>query len=173
VWGLVGATILLAMGFLRLFGYPWIFLAIPIVLNELALAVWLLVVGINSFGTASVIVGVLFISALLSSMLSGMFLKSIDKPDYLTAVAANEKQVLVGGLLMVTLTISVVAIPIVLFPILKNHNETLALLYVGARFFEGSFDLAIATIQLLLLTLSQEFAKAGTPTAKTDISEKK
>jgi hypothetical protein len=48
VWGLVGDVLIRAMGFLRMFGYPVVFLAIPIVLNELILAVWLIVKGFNS-----------------------------------------------------------------------------------------------------------------------------
>ncbi len=78
---------------------------------------------------------------------------------------------LVGVLFQLILTASVVAIPIVMFPILKKYNESLALGYVGARIFEGFFDIVIAISLLLLLTLSREFVKAGTPTAKTDIDE--
>ena len=54
VWGLIGATLLLAMGLLRMFGRSVIareravFLAIPLILNELVLAVWLIVKGFNS-----------------------------------------------------------------------------------------------------------------------------
>jgi hypothetical protein len=58
-----------------------------------------------------------------------------------------------------------------MFPILSEHNEILALGYVAARIFEGFFDAVIAISMLLLLTLSREFVKAGTPTAKTDIDE--
>jgi hypothetical protein len=170
VWGLIGATLLLAMGLLRMFGHSVYFLALPIILNELVLAVWLIVIGFNSSEIASAIVGVLFITALVSSMLSGVFLKSINDPDYLSAVSANENKVLVGVLFQLTLTASVVAIPIIMFPILKEYSEILALMYVGARFFEGIADAVIAISQLLLLTLSREFVKAGTPTAKTDIN---
>jgi hypothetical protein len=113
----------------------------------------------------AIIVGVLFITALVSSMLSGVFLGSIDDPDYLTAVAANENQVMVGVLFQLILTASVVAIPIMMFPILKKHNESLALGYVGARIFEGFFDIVIAMSMLLLLTLSREFVEAGAPDA--------
>ena len=174
VWGLIGATLLLAMGLLRMFGHSVIFLAIPLILNEMVLAVWLIVIGFNSFAIASSIVGVLLIIVLVSSMLSGVFLKPIYDPDYLTAVSANENKVLMGVLLMVTLTVSVVSIPIVMFPILKKYNESLAFMYVGARIFEGFFDVVVYGIApLLLLTLSREFVKAGTPTAKTDIDEKK
>jgi len=168
-WGLVGGALILAMGFLRMFGRPVFLLAIPIILNELVLAGWLIVMGFNSSTNAYIIVGVLFIISLVSSMLSGS--GSIDDPDYLTAVSANENKVLRGVLFQLLLTASVVAIPIVMFPILKTHNESLALGYVGARIFEGFFDAVIAISMLLLLTLSREFVKAGAPTAKTDINE--
>ncbi len=171
VWGLIGATLLLAMGLLRMFGHSVIYLAIPLILNEMVLAVWLIVIGVNSSAIASAIVGILFITALVSVMLSGVFSGSIADPDYLTAVSANENKVLIGVLFQITLTASVVAIPIIIFPILKEYNEILALMYVGARFFEGIADAVIAISQLLLLTLSREFVKAGTPTAKTDIDE--
>ena len=53
-WGLVGGTLMLAMGLLRMFGRSVtareraVFLAIPLILNELVLAVWLIVKGFNS-----------------------------------------------------------------------------------------------------------------------------
>jgi len=175
VWGVIGATLLLAMGLLRMFSDSdfVILLAIPIILNELVLAGWLIVKGFNSSTITFAFVGVLFIIALGSSMLSGVFLGSIKKPDYLTAVSANENKVLIGVLFMVTLTVSVVAIPIVMFPILKEYSEILALGYVGTRIFEGICDAVIALSHLLLLTLSREFVKAKIPSAKTDINEKK
>ena len=171
VWGLVGGVLIIAMGFLRMFGHPVVYLAIPILLNELVLAVWLIVVGIDSYAITSAIVGVLFITALVSTFLSGVLAGSIDKPDYLTAVSADEIKVLIGVFFQLTLTASVVAIPIFMFPILSDYNEILALGYVGARIFEGFFDVLIAISMLLLLTLSREFVKAGTPTAKIDIDE--
>jgi hypothetical protein len=163
VWGLIGATLLLAMGLLRLFGKPAILLAIPLILNELVLAVWLIFVGFNSSAIASAIAGALFIAALVSTMLNGSFTKSISGPDYLVTGSASQNKVLIGVVFQVTLTISVVAIPIVLYPTLRVHHEILALAYVGARIFEGIADAAIALSQLLLLTLSREFVKAEYP----------
>ena len=60
----------------------------------------------------AIIVGVLFIIVIVSTIISGVFLGSINDPDYLTAVSANENQVLIGVLLMLALVASVVAIPI-------------------------------------------------------------
>ena len=117
----------------------------------------------DSTRKTAIIVGVLFIIALASSLLSGEFLGSVYDPDYLNSVSANENQVLIGVLFQLTLTASVVAIPIVMFPILKKINESSALGYVGARIFEGFFDALMAISMLLLLTLSREFVKAGAP----------
>ena len=110
-----------------------------------------------------IIVGVLFITALVSSLLSGSFLGSVEDPDYLIAISANGNQVLFGVLFQLVLTASVVAIPIMMYPILKNHSESSSIGYVSARIFEGFFDALMAISLLLLLTLSWEFAEAGAP----------
>lgn len=111
------------------------------------------------------IVGLLFLIALFSSMLSGEFLVSLTAPDYLDAVSANEYQVFIGVLFLVILTASVVAIPIMMFPILKQYNETLALGYISARIFEGFSDFILAITPLLVLTLSREYINASAPVA--------
>ena len=49
VWGLVGGVLIVGMGVSRLFGRPMFLLAIPIILNEMVLAVWLIVKGFNSY----------------------------------------------------------------------------------------------------------------------------
>lgn len=111
----------------------------------------------------AIIVGLLFIIATVSPIVSIIFIGSIYEPDYLTAVSANENQVLIGVLLLLTMTASIVLIPIMMFPILKKHNETLALGYVGARIFEGFFS-AVNIINILsLLSLSREFVNAPAP----------
>jgi hypothetical protein len=86
-------------------------------------------------------------------MLSGVFLGSPIAPDYLVTFSANENNVLIGVLLMLALTASVVSIPIMMFPIFKQHNESLALGYVGVRIFEGFNDANMAISLLLLSTI--------------------
>ena len=86
-----------------------------------------------------------------------------------TAVFANDNTVLIGAFFQLILIASVVAIPIVMFPILREHNVSLALGYFGTRVFVGISDAVIAISQLLLLTLSREFVKVGSPTTKKGI----
>ena len=56
-----------------------------------------------------------------------------------------------------------VGVAITLYPILKKHNESLALGHVGSRLVAVAFNVIGVIILLLLLTLSQEFVKAEAP----------
>jgi len=119
----------------------------------------------NSNKKIARIVGVLFITATVSAVLSGFLVGPIlDDPDYLIRVSANENPVLIAVLLELILAVSVVGIAVFLFPIFRKHNEALALGYVGLRILEGVIIIVGAISALLLLTLSQEYV-AGTPDA--------
>jgi hypothetical protein len=117
----------------------------------------------NSHRKTAIIVGVLFITATVVTLLSIPLTNHINAPDYLINISANENQVIIGALLQLINCIAIVGIAVMLFPIFKKHNEALALGYVGARIMEA-VSLIVAVISLLLLlTLSQEFVKAGAP----------
>jgi hypothetical protein len=86
-------------------------------------------------------------------------------PDYLVNVSANESQVIIGMLIEWIYALAVVGIIATLLPILKKHNEALALGFFCLRFIEA-ICIIVGSIGLLtLLTLSQEFVEAGAPGA--------
>ncbi|NIM47080.1 MAG: DUF4386 family protein [Candidatus Aenigmarchaeota archaeon] len=119
----------------------------------------------NSNRKTTIIVGVLFIIATLFSSLTFILLGFLDAPDYLAKVSANETQVWIVMFLEFIWALSVVGIPVMLFPILKKYNETLTRGFFSLRFIEAITTI-IGTIGLLtLLTLSQEFIQAGAPVA--------
>ena len=119
----------------------------------------------NSNRKTAVIVGALFITATVASILGSLVLLSpvLDAADYLAAVSANETQVLVGVLLELTNSIAVVLIAVLLFPILKLQDEALALGYVAFRIIESVILIAGTVSLLSLFTLSQEYVEAGSP----------
>jgi hypothetical protein len=86
-------------------------------------------------------------------------------PDYLVQVAANESQVTIGMLVELTWALAVVGIIVTLLPILRKHNEALALAFSGLRFMESMSTILHSIILLPLLTLSQEYVAAGAPGA--------
>jgi len=89
----------------------------------------------------------------------------IDAPVDLINVSENENQVIIGALLVLIDAVAVAGIAIVIYPILKKHNEALALGYAGARIAEGILFFVNVIAILTLLALSQEFVKAGAPDA--------
>jgi len=111
------------------------------------------------------IVGVLFIIGTGAGILSGVFTGSfLDHPNYLVEVSANKNQLMIGALLVLTMGFALAMIPVMLFPIFKKYNETLAL---GAIVFRGVLEavgyMAIVISWLLLLILSQVYVQAGSP----------
>ena len=111
----------------------------------------------------AVVAGVLFIIATLADVISrAVFLTPIlSVPDYLTKISTNETQVLTGALFLFIGAAAASAIAIALYPVLRKHNEGLALGSVGFRLIEGALYIGIVVCLLLLVTLSQESANAG------------
>ena len=120
----------------------------------------------NSNKKTGIIVGVLFLVATAAFMLGGGLIESIlNAPDYLTNVSENKTQVIIGVLLQLITGAAVVGIGVLMFPILKKHNEPIALGYVGIRIIEAVIIIVGAISLLSLITLSQEYVKAGAPDA--------
>ena len=114
---------------------------------------------------AAIIVGLLFITATLVTILSiplvGSLLEPVDDPDFFANVSADEHQIVAGALLFLICAAAVVLIPVVMFPILKKHSEALALGYFGFRVIEAITIVATVVTWLLLITLSNDYVESG------------
>jgi len=122
----------------------------------------------NTYRKTAIIVGVLLIACTAATILSLTLSNPIlDDPEYLSMVAEKEIQVIVGAILEFIWAATAMCIAIWLYPVLREHNEALALGSVVFRAVEGVF-VFIGTLSLLsLLTLSQEFVRAGVPDASS------
>ena len=109
------------------------------------------------------VVGALFIVGTVAGILSVAVTEPIlSGSDYLTKVSINENQVVIGALLVLIMGLSLAMVPVMMFPIFKKYNEVLA---IGSVVFRGALEgilyIAIVITWLLLLTVSQEYVKAG------------
>lgn len=109
------------------------------------------------------IVGVLFITATVSGILSAALSGPIHGENFLTEIAQREITVVLAALASLIMAVAVTGIAIAAYPVLKKQNEALALGYVGARIFEAVLFIATVISWLLLLELSQEYVAAGAP----------
>ena len=112
------------------------------------------------------IVGALFIIGTVAGVLSVVFAGSIlSDPNYLTKVSVNN-QIIIGALFVLIMGLALAMVPVMLFPIFRKYNEALAL---GSVVFRGALEaviyIAMVISWLLLLTVSQEYIKAGAPDA--------
>jgi hypothetical protein len=120
----------------------------------------------NANKKAARIVGALFIIATVAGFTSAAFLApTLEASDDLAKVSANENQVLMGALFIFIMGAAGASIAIVMYPILSKHNKGIALGSVGFRIIEGALFMVGVIYLLLLVALSQEFAKAGAPDA--------
>lgn len=95
--------------------------------------------------------GGLYILGTLAGIMSFAFTDTVrESDDFLAAVASHETSMVLGALAILLMGLSLALIPIFLFPILKKHNETMAIGYVV-------FRSALETVTYLLLAISWLF----------------
>jgi hypothetical protein len=105
-------------------------------------------------------VGVLFILTFVTSIAGALaYGPVLSDPNYITGAGADTR-VFAGAFLELLLIITNIGCAVVLFPLLKRQNETLALGYVTARLVECAF-IGIGLLSLLtIVTLRQGAAAA-------------
>jgi hypothetical protein len=108
-------------------------------------------------------VGVLYIIGTVSGILSvGFSVSLLDASDYLAKIAENDTQMIIAALCVLAMGLSLALIPIIAFPVLRRHSETLALGYIV---FRGALEMVgyLVTVltMLLLVPISQEYVKAS------------
>jgi hypothetical protein len=123
----------------------------------------------NAYRRTAIIVGVLFISAIVMLFIGqALYGPILGSPDYLENAYPTKSKVIIGLLLEFTGTVLAVAlIPVFLFPILKGHNEALALGYFGFRLLEVVLHTIDKLKKLSLVNLSQLYLDSGGMDATT------
>ena len=103
------------------------------------------------------IVGVLFIIGTVAGALSGVFVgPTFGAPNFPANVAGDANQLVIGALLVLLMGVALAMVPVVLFPVLRQHDETLAFGYV---IFRGALEplgyIGTALGWFLLIALSR------------------
>ncbi|WP_169085126.1 DUF4386 domain-containing protein [Paenibacillus sp. PL91] len=112
-------------------------------------------------GTARV-VGVLFLLATAAFMAgSGLIDSVLNQPTFLTDLYPDRMKVIAGLFLELINSAAVVGIAILMFPILKPYNESIALGYFGSRIIEAALLIVSIISPLILLALSDQYIAEG------------
>ena len=117
----------------------------------------------NSYRNYAIAAGVLFIIYTSVDVLSFLFLGPVTATNYLVSVSENAGLVGTGAFLLLIGGACASGIAISLYPVLKKFNAGLALGAVGFRISEGVLRFVAVCVYLSIITLSQQFVKAGAP----------
>ncbi|MBC8504524.1 MAG: DUF4386 domain-containing protein [Anaerolineales bacterium] len=113
------------------------------------------------------LVGALFLISNVTFIVGAIvFVEPIlNAPDYLTLISANRAKIVFGVLLELSNAVAYVGIAALMFPILRQRFESMALGYFGFRIIEFVTQILTDLSPLKLLSLSEQFIGAGSPEA--------
>lgn len=89
----------------------------------------------------------------------------LGAPDHLSMVSANSMTLTIGALLWLVAVVGDAAHGVLMFPILKQHNERIAVGYLAARIIDAIFIAIMVLFLLLQIPLGSEYVKAAAPDA--------
>ena len=117
----------------------------------------------NSNRKAATVAGWLYVLGFVTGILSVAY--AVDAPDYLLKAAANANEVMTAAFFHLMMAPAYVGIAIALYPVLRQYHPHLAFGFASFRVIAGGFIILGVVFLLLILTLSQEFVRAGAPEA--------
>lgn len=83
--------------------------------------------------------------------------------DYLRAYGTMETVVLFGSLLYLLMGVSLVAMSVAVYPVVRKFSPSAAIAYFGVRLLEGVVDIIIVLSMLALAGLGRDYIAAGSP----------
>jgi hypothetical protein len=122
---------------------------------------------INTFRKTATVVGVVYIAGFVVGIGGNMLIQSnISAPNHLATIFANSLTVAIGAVLWLMAVIGDAAHGVLMFPVLKQHSERLAIGYLAFRIIDAAFIAIMVLFLLLQIPLGSEYLKtagAGAP----------
>jgi hypothetical protein len=112
----------------------------------------------NTYRATARVVGVLYILGFVVGILAQ---SALGAPGQLDTVSAKSMMIAIGALLWIIAAAGDAAHGVMMFPILKQNNERIALGYFGARIVKAAIIAVSALFILLQIPLGSEFLKAS------------
>ena len=113
---------------------------------------------------AEIVIAILFLVTAATSIPAAFVLDPIlNVPDYLSRIFPNKGAIELGALLWSINNIGIVFIAVFAFSLLRKLDEALAIGYLAARIIEGTIMMVGIIATFLLIPLSQQYIKAGSP----------
>ncbi len=116
----------------------------------------------NTYRMTAIVVGVVYLAGFVVGIGGEILIQPIlGAPDRLSAVSANSMMIAIGAILWLMAVIGDAAHGVLMFPILKQHSERIAVGYLAARILDAIFIAIMVIFILLQIPLGSEYLKAG------------
>ncbi len=120
----------------------------------------------NTFRTTARVVGVVYLAGFVVGIGGEILIQSIlGAPNRLAAVSASSMTLAIGALLWLMAVAGDAAHGVLMFPVLKPHNERIAVGYLAARILDAIFIALMVLFVLIQIPLGSEYVKAAAPDA--------
>jgi hypothetical protein len=114
------------------------------------------------YRTTAIVVGILYLAGMIIGIAGNLLIQSIlGAPDYLSTLSANSMKVAIGAMLWLMTVGGDAAHGVLMFPVLKQHNEGIASGYLGFRIVDAVFIGIHVLVVLIQIPIGSEYLKAG------------
>ena len=119
--------------------------------------------NMNTYRITARIVGAIYLAGMVVGIGGNILVLSIvSAPDHLPTVSANSLLLGIGAVLWLMAVVGDAAHGVLMFPVLKPHDERVALGYLGFRIIDAVFIAVMVLFILVQIPLGSEYLKAGT-----------
>jgi hypothetical protein len=117
---------------------------------------------LKSYRTVARVVGILFLAGMVIGVAGNILVQSVlGTPNYLSTISANNLKVAIGAMLLLMTVAGDAAHGVLMFPVLKQHNEYIAYGYFGFRIIDAVFLGFQVLFILFQIPLASQYLKAG------------
>src|SRR5688572_29958720 len=116
----------------------------------------------NTYRTTATVVGIVYILGFVVGIAGfGLFTSILSAPDHLSTVPANSMLLAFAAVLWLMAVIGDAAHGVLMFPVLKQHSERMAIGYLAFRIVDAIFIAVMVLFVLVQIPLGSEYLKAA------------
>lgn len=120
----------------------------------------------DMYRTTARIVGAMYLGGMVVGIGGIVLFQSVlSAPDPLSAISTNGMLLAIGAVLWLMAVVGDAAHGVLMFPVLKPHNERIAVGYLAFRILDAVFIAAMTLFILIQIPIGSEYLKAGADAA--------
>jgi Domain of unknown function (DUF4386) len=116
----------------------------------------------NKYRTTARVVGAVYLAGFVVGIVGNIMIQSIlGVSNHLATITASGMTVAIGAILWLLAVVGDAGHGVLMFPVLKQHSERMAIGYLAARIVDAIFIAIMVLFMLIQLPLGSEYVKAA------------